>query len=95
MLVLSRKVGEELVIGDNIRVVINQISGNRVTVGIVAPSDVRIIRGELQAIRDEFEKDEPRPAPLSEGKTKTPRLPGGKRIAMDSRPSILAFSSSR
>lgn len=47
MLVLSRKVGERLVIGDNITVVINRIAGNRVTIGIEAPSDVRIVRGEL------------------------------------------------
>jgi carbon storage regulator len=49
MLVLSRKVGERLVIGDNITVVINRIAGNRVTLGIEAPSDVRIVRGELSA----------------------------------------------
>ena len=47
MLVLSRKVGERLVIGENITVVINRIAGNRVTLGIEAPSDVRIVRGEL------------------------------------------------
>jgi carbon storage regulator len=47
MLVLSRKVGERLVIGDNITVVINRIAGNRVTIGIEAPNDVRIVRGEL------------------------------------------------
>lgn len=48
MLVLSRKVGEQLVIGDNIRVVVHRVAGNRVTIGIEAPNDVRIIRGELQ-----------------------------------------------
>lgn len=47
MLVLSRKVGERLVIGDNITVVINRIAGNRVTIGIEAPNDIRIVRGEL------------------------------------------------
>ena len=53
MLVLSRKVGEQLVIGDNIRVVIHRVAGNRVTIGIEAPNDVRIIRGELQ-VHDNF-----------------------------------------
>jgi carbon storage regulator len=47
MLVLSRKVGEEIMIGDEIRLVVNRVSGNRVTIGIKAPSDVHIVRGEL------------------------------------------------
>lgn len=57
MLVLSRKVGEQLVIGDNIRVVIHRVAGNRVTIGIEAPNDVRIIRGELQAHDQAFETE--------------------------------------
>ncbi len=47
MLVLSRKEGEQLLIGDNIVLTINRISGNRVAIGIEAPRDVRIVRGEL------------------------------------------------
>ncbi|MEE2935323.1 MAG: carbon storage regulator [Planctomycetota bacterium] len=47
MLVLSRKEGEKLVIGDSIVVTVNRISGNRVSIGIEAPRDVRIVRGEL------------------------------------------------
>ena len=52
MLVLSRKVGEKLVIGDNITLIINRISGNRVTVGIEAPGSVKIVRGELERYDD-------------------------------------------
>jgi carbon storage regulator len=48
MLVLSRKEGEQLVIGGNIVLTINRISGNRVAIGIDAPRDVRIVRGELE-----------------------------------------------
>ncbi len=47
MLVLSRKVGERVVIGDQIVVVVKRVAGQRVTFGIEAPSDVRIVRGEL------------------------------------------------
>lgn len=47
MLVLSRKQGERLVIGDDIVLIINKIAGNRVTIAIEAPHDVRIVRGEL------------------------------------------------
>jgi len=59
MLVLSRKVGEKLVIDGNITVVINRIAGNRITLGIEAPSDVHIVRGELHAIRSEFAGEKP------------------------------------
>jgi carbon storage regulator len=48
MLVLSRKVGERIVIGDNITLVISKVSGNRVTIGIEAPRDVKVVRGELE-----------------------------------------------
>lgn len=48
MLVLSRKEGEKLVIGDNVVITINRIAGNRVAVGIEAPRDVSIVRGELE-----------------------------------------------
>ncbi len=47
MLVLSRKVGEKLVIDGNITVEIVRIQGNRITLGLVAPADVKILRGEL------------------------------------------------
>ncbi|GIW90970.1 MAG: hypothetical protein KatS3mg109_1402 [Pirellulaceae bacterium] len=47
MLVLSRKQGESLIINGDIRVTVTRISGNRVSIGIEAPSDVRIVRAEL------------------------------------------------
>lgn len=47
MLVLSRKEGEQLMIGNDIVLTINRISGNRVAIGIEAPREVAIIRGEL------------------------------------------------
>jgi carbon storage regulator len=48
MLVLSRKRGEEILIGDHVRLVVDRIAGNRVTLGIVAPRDVLVLRGELR-----------------------------------------------
>jgi len=47
MLVLSRKAGEKLVIDGNITVEVVRVQGNRITLGIEAPSDVKILRGEL------------------------------------------------
>lgn len=52
MLVLSRKIGEKLVIGDNITVVVSRVAGNRVMLAIDAPHDVRIIRGELKSFSE-------------------------------------------
>jgi len=47
MLVLSRKVGEKLVIDGTITVEVVKVQGNRITIGIQAPSDVKVLRGEL------------------------------------------------
>ena len=51
MLVLSRKVGDKLVIDGNITVQIVKIQGNRISLGIVAPSDVTVLRGELNKLK--------------------------------------------
>ena len=55
MLVLSRKVGERILIGDRIAVTVVRITGGGVRLGIEAPSEMAVIREELQ--------EEPRPAP--------------------------------
>lgn len=47
MLVLSRKSGERIVIGDNIEVEIVRISGDKVRLGILAPKEVIVLRKEL------------------------------------------------
>lgn len=47
MLVLSRRVGERVVIGDGITVTVTRVAGQRVMLGIEAPAGVRILRGEL------------------------------------------------
>ncbi|MDD4565437.1 MAG: carbon storage regulator CsrA [Eubacteriales bacterium] len=47
MLVISRKAGESLIIGDQIKVTVISISGDKVTVGIDAPKDIRVAREEL------------------------------------------------
>ena len=49
MLVLTRKVGEEIYIGDRICVKVMEISGGKVRLGIDAPVSLRIYREELLA----------------------------------------------
>jgi carbon storage regulator len=48
MLVLSRKVGERILIGDNITVTIVRIAGGGVRVGIEAPPELPVVRHELK-----------------------------------------------
>lgn len=47
MLVLSRKPGEKILIGDNVTVTIVRIGPNTVRIGIEAPRDMNIVREEL------------------------------------------------
>jgi carbon storage regulator len=47
MLILSRKIDESIIISDNIELVIVDIIGDRVKIGINAPKDVRILRSEI------------------------------------------------
>lgn len=54
MLVLSRKVGERIHVGDDITLEIRRIAGNRVTLALEAPRNVRILRGELEQTAREF-----------------------------------------
>jgi carbon storage regulator len=66
MLVLSRKVGERIHVGENIVLEIRRIAGNRVTVALEAPRDVRILRGELEGPAREFRLPEKSDESLAE-----------------------------
>ena len=47
MLILTRRVGETLMIGDSVTVTILGVKGNQVRVGITAPKDVAVHREEI------------------------------------------------
>ena len=53
MLVLTRRVGEEIVIAGNIRVTVVMVRGETVRLGIAAPPSVPVVRQELLAGRSE------------------------------------------
>lgn len=62
MLVLSRKVGERILIGENISVTVVRVAGNGVRIGIVAPDEMPVIREELKLQLDEAARQEARSA---------------------------------
>jgi carbon storage regulator len=49
MLVLSRRESERIRVGDSIVVTVVRVAGDRVRLGIEAPSDVLVLRDELEA----------------------------------------------
>jgi len=54
MLILSRRPGESLTIGDDVVVTVIGVSGNQIRLGITAPREVRVLREEIhKAMREE------------------------------------------
>jgi carbon storage regulator len=70
MLVLTRKAGESIVLGDNIRLIVASVSGNRVKICLDAPKDCAIRRGEI------CEEKNPAAADRSSPRA-TARIPAG------------------
>ncbi|MDX1697176.1 MAG: carbon storage regulator CsrA [Thiohalobacterales bacterium] len=59
MLILTRRVGESLVIGDDVVVTVLGVKGNQVRIGIKAPRDVQVHREEIHnRIQQERENDQ-------------------------------------
>ena len=57
MLILTRRVGETLMVGDDVTVTVLGVKGNQVRIGINAPKDVAVHRDEIyQRIRQEQEQ---------------------------------------
>jgi carbon storage regulator len=93
MLIVTRRKGQRIVLGHDIEIVITDISRSGVKIGIVAPSSLTILRGEVkdaveQANRESLESSFSVPAP--------PISPpcDEAAIASPSEPSVVAVSTS-
>jgi len=77
MLVLSRKAGERIVIGDNIIVTVTRIRGGRVNIGVEAPREKKVLRYEVTRRNDatnlQTDHDAARP---EDSPQVSPRQPG-------------------
>jgi carbon storage regulator len=51
MLVLTRRIGESIVIGNEVRVTVVSVKGDKVRLGVTAPEDVRVDRQEIHERR--------------------------------------------
>lgn len=59
MLILTRRIGEKLIIGEDIVVTILGVNGNQIRIGIDAPKDVDVHREEVwQRIKEEGNRNE-------------------------------------
>ena len=74
MLVLSRKVGEQIVIAGDICVTVVAVQGNRVRLGITAPASTRVDRSEIHERLQEFGPPRPGASRPSYSSRKRPHV---------------------
>jgi carbon storage regulator len=65
MLALTRKIGEKIIIGDNIELTIVDIKGDSVRLSIEAPKDIKIYRGEIYELIVAENKQSAKPIDLA------------------------------
>jgi carbon storage regulator len=57
MLVLTRRIGEEIIIDGTIRVIVAGVHGDKVKIGVTAPPEIRIDRAEVHKRIHEFDEE--------------------------------------
>jgi carbon storage regulator len=63
MLVLTRKINQSIMIGDQIEITVLAVSGEKVRIGIEAPRDISVFRQEVLDNMEEGEDPKPPPDP--------------------------------
>jgi carbon storage regulator len=63
MLVLTRKINQSIMIGDQIEITVLAVSGEKVRIGIEAPRDISVFRQEVLDTMEEGEDPKPPPDP--------------------------------
>ena len=61
MLILTRRPGESIHVGDDIEISVLEIRGNQVRLGINAPAEVLVLRSELLETNRKKEPEQPKP----------------------------------
>ena len=68
MLILTRRVGETVMIGEDVTVTVLGVKGNQVRIGVNAPRDVAVHREEIfERIKREEQEGDSRPGPGGNG----------------------------
>jgi carbon storage regulator len=62
VLMIRRRCGESILVGENIEIRVLEVAGNRVKLGVSAPRDVLVLRNELKLTED-FNREASRAAP--------------------------------
>jgi carbon storage regulator len=73
MLILTRRPGESIQVGEDIEISILEIRGNQVRLGINAPADVLVLRSELLESKLQSDVDQPSSAPTSSPQPNPPQ----------------------
>lgn len=72
MLIIARRKGDRIKIGDDIELIVTDVSRAGVRLGIVAPANVAIVRGEVQVAAEEANRDAARSHLAALGAPKPP-----------------------